>query len=120
MFVLKHSFVFEHQGANMHHKLIFSPHLNINPSDFVSDWNAGETSQNIATAKIEKQTATRFSPMADMAMAQVILPIAVGITTNILYDMIKSIVQKQKPGMSIKITPHEGGNIIQIAPDTEN
>jgi hypothetical protein len=98
----------------MTHKLIFSPHLNINPSDFVSDWNADQTSQNIATAQIENESMRSFSPVADMAVAQIILPIAVGITTNILYDLIKSVIQKQKPGMSIKITPHDGGQIIQI------
>lgn len=105
---------------NMTHKLIFSPDLNIDPSDFVSDWNTGETTRDKAIAKIENESMRSFSPMADIAVAQVILPIAVGIATNVLYDLIKSIIQKQQPGMSIKIMPHADGNIIQIAPGAEN
>jgi len=104
----------------MIYKLILSPDLNINPSGFISDWNAGVTSRDMAIARIENEHMRSFSPLSDMAVAQIILPIAIGITTNILYDLIKSIIQKQKPGMTIKITSHDGGQIIQISPDTKD
>jgi len=102
----------------MTHKLIFSPDLNINPSDFINDWNATKNSRNIAIASIEKKTMRSFSPLAEMAVSQIILPITVGVATNFFYDLIKSIIQKQKPGMSIKITPHDDGQVIQISQDS--
>ena len=101
----------------MNYKLVFSPELEINPSEFVSEWNEWVTSRNIANAEIatENETMRGFGPVGDIAITQVIIPISVSIAANFIYDAIKKILNKQKPGIQIQVKPHNG-EILLVTP----
>ncbi|MEK8021964.1 MAG: hypothetical protein VSS75_034240 [Candidatus Parabeggiatoa sp.] len=77
-------------------KIIFSPDLEINAENFVSRWNDMPNCHEVAKAQLETSAAVDYDPL--LASAAVFLSgIAVGMTTNALYDMIKQIVLNQAP-----------------------
>jgi len=73
-------------------KIIFSPDLEINAADFVSAWNETPNCCEVAKAQLETSAAVDYDPLLASAAAVFISGVAVGMTTNALYDMIKQIV----------------------------
>ncbi|MDM8564321.1 hypothetical protein QUF74_01560 [Candidatus Halobeggiatoa sp. HSG11] len=77
------------------YKITLSPDLEINSADFVTAWN--DTCQEVAKARLETSTAVDYDPLLAGVAAVFISGIAVGMTTNALYDVVKQVVLKQAP-----------------------
>ncbi len=75
------------------YKITLSPDLEINAADFVTAWN--DSCQEVAKAQLETSTAVDYDPLLAGVAAVFLSGIAVGMTTNALYDMVKQVVLKQ-------------------------
>jgi hypothetical protein len=76
------------------YKITFSPELEINTEDFVSAWNDTPNCREVAEAQLETSAVVDYDPLLASTMV-FISGIAIGMTTNALYDMLKQIVLKQ-------------------------
>ena len=88
----------------MEYQLVFAPGLEIAPADFVVTWNEEVSTQEVAQAQLVSSMAKSFNtPLLDAAWL-VVSTVGLGLGTNVLYELIKGIVFKQKTQKRIKIT----------------
>ena len=79
----------------MNYQVVFAPNLEIDAASFASTWNAEPRCQAVGTAQAAAGTAESYDPLLAEVIGQVVIPIAIGIATNALYDLIKDILLKQ-------------------------
>lgn len=79
------------------YKITLSPDLEINTTDFVTAWNDTANCREVAKAQLENSAAVNYDPLVAGAAAVFLSGIAVGMTTNALYDVVKQIVLNQAP-----------------------
>ncbi|RKZ51460.1 MAG: hypothetical protein DRR16_25325 [Candidatus Parabeggiatoa sp. nov. 3] len=72
------------------YQIRFDPRLEINPADFVAAWNDSADYKTVAEAQTDS-AAVDFDSSAAKALT-LLCGIAIGVTTNTVYDLIKSIV----------------------------
>lgn len=78
------------------YKITLSPDLEINAADFVTAWNDVPNCHKVAKAQLETSTAVDYDPLF-VGAAVFISGIAVGMTTNAFYDVVKQVVLNQAP-----------------------
>ncbi len=73
------------------YQIRFFPQLAINPNDFVVAWNSIANCRDVAKIHVNKVAAMDFDSSTAKALT---LPrtIAIGVTTNTIYDLIKNTV----------------------------
>jgi hypothetical protein len=77
------------------YKITLSPDLEINAADFVTAWNDTPNCSEVAEAQLETSAAVDYGSRLTGAAAVFLSGIAVGMTTNALYDMVKQVVLNQ-------------------------
>ena len=88
----------------MEYQLVFAPGLEIAPADFVAAWNEEVSTQEAAQAQLVSGTTKSYNePLVD-AVWLVVSTVGLGLGTNALYDLIKSVLVKQKKHKHTKIT----------------
>jgi hypothetical protein len=89
----------------LEYQLVFAPGLEISPADFVTAWNEEVSTQEVAQAQLVPNTAKPFSgPVVDTTIL-VVTTVGLGLSSNALYDLIKTIVTKKKQHKHPKVTP---------------
>ena len=90
--IVKSSFLSDIIGNPMtEFKIAFSPDLQINTSDFVTAWNDAFNCREVAEAKLDEMAVTDYD--ASTAKVLALLGVfAIGVTTNAIYDLIKTTV----------------------------
>ena len=73
------------------YQIRFDPRLEINPADFVAAWNNSPDCKTVAEAQTDTSAAVDFDSAAVKALT-LLGGIAIGVTTNTVYDLIKSTV----------------------------
>jgi len=73
------------------YQIRFDPRLEINPADFVAAWNNSPDCKTVAEAQTDSSAAVDFDSSALKALT-LLGGIAIGVTTNTVYDLIKSTV----------------------------
>jgi len=73
------------------YQIRFDPRLEINPADFVAAWNDSSDCKAITEAQVDSSTAVDFDSSAAKVLT-LLGGIAIGVTTNTVYDLIKSTV----------------------------
>ena len=73
------------------YKIAFSPDLQINTSDFVTAWNNASNCREMAEAQLDKMVATDYDSSTAKVLA-LLGVFAIGVTTNAIYDLIKTTV----------------------------
>jgi len=73
------------------YQIRFDPRLEINPADFVAAWNDSPDCKTVAKAHMDSSAAVDFDTSAAKALT-LLGGIAIGVTTNTVYDLIKSTV----------------------------
>ena len=80
----------------MEYQLVFARDLNVTPADFVAAWNEEVSTQEVAEAQLIPSPTKSFNaPVVDIVLLvvnSVVLPIG----TSALYELIKSVVIKEK------------------------
>jgi hypothetical protein len=92
------------KGVVMEYQLVFAPGLEIVLTDFVATWNEEESTQEVAQAQLVSSTTRSFGEPMLGAVWLVVSTVGLGLGTNVLYDLIKSAVMKQKTSKRTKIT----------------
>jgi hypothetical protein len=87
----------------MEYQLIFSPRLDIAPGDFVTLWNEEVASQDAAQARLAPGEAKSYNILGDLVLL-VLTNVGLGLGTNALYDLIKTVFAKKDHKKHIKIT----------------
>jgi hypothetical protein len=91
----------------MEYQLVFASGLEITPADFVTAWNEQVNTQQVAHAQLVSSATKSFSgPLSDIVLL-VVNSVGLGLGTNMLYDLIKGVVIKQKKHKHTKITKLE-------------
>ncbi len=89
----------------MEYKIALPPDLGLNPNDFVSAWNESPECASVAVAELTSKRYRSFDPAALDALT-LMVGLASGIASNVLYDLIKSILVKQRVLKETEIIEH--------------
>jgi hypothetical protein len=74
------------------YQIRFDPRLEINPTNFIRDWNTTQDCRDVAEAQVDSSAASY-----DIGSAFVLLSgIAIGVATNTIYDLLKQAVVNNK------------------------
>jgi hypothetical protein len=87
----------------MEYQLAFSPQVELAAGEFVVAWNEEATSHVVAHASLTPGGAQSYNPLIDL-VSLVLTNVGLGLGTNALYDLIKSVFAKKEPKKQIKIT----------------
>ena len=92
----------------MNIEIALAPDLEIDPQQFVRQWNADAECTDISTAECEQRAGT-FDPVSVGAVA-VLAGIAAGITVNVVSKLVEKAIDrlcdKQAAGRQIRIATH--------------
>jgi hypothetical protein len=78
------------------YQMTLSPDLEIDAAEFVTAWNDTPNCREVAEAQLETSAAVDYDPLF-AGVAVFLSGIAVGLTTNALYDLVKKVVLNQAP-----------------------
>jgi hypothetical protein len=79
----------------MKYQVVFAPNLEVNAGNFAANWNAEPRCREVGAAQAAIGTAKSYDPLLAEVISQVVIPVAIGIASNALYDLIKDILLKQ-------------------------
>ena len=79
----------------MDYQIALSPDLGLHPEAFAAAWNATAECRAVSEARVATSTAAQFDPSLTNALMVVLGNVAVGLATNILYDLIKDALAKR-------------------------
>lgn len=80
----------------MEYQLVFARSLDIAPEDFVAAWNEEASTQEVAQAQLVPSATKSFNvPPLDIVLL-VVNAVVLPLGTNALYELIKSVVIKEK------------------------
>jgi len=75
--------------------LALDPGLGVSPADVAAGWVADEQASAFGPAVVETARGQAFPPGA---LELVVLPVAVNLASNVLYDLLRRIVARSRPG----------------------
>lgn len=87
----------------MEYQLVFSPHLELTPADFVTLWNTEVSTQALAQASLTPGETRSYDPLVDL-VSLVLTNVGLGLGTSALYDLLKKVCEKKEPKKHIHIT----------------
>ena len=76
-------------------QLALDPTLAVAPGEFAAAWNADPNCRRIAAAELQPGQPGAYDPFAVSILTLVVVPLAVGVATNALYDLIKDLLVQQ-------------------------
>lgn len=79
----------------MNYQVVFDPNLKVSAGSFATDWNAEPRCQAVAVAQANTEVAKGFDPLLAEVINLVVIPLAMGLASNALYDLIKDILLKE-------------------------
>jgi hypothetical protein len=74
--------------------LALDPGLGVSPADMAAGWGADEQASAFGPAVVETARGQAFLPGA---LELVVLPVAVNLASNLLYDLVRRIVARSRP-----------------------
>lgn len=86
---------------NSTYQLIFAPELGIDPTEFVTTWNAEHRELAEAQTMATQRTDFAVEPTA-MTASAVFISFALGIGVHAVYDLVKHATIKTQPTMTTK------------------
>ena len=76
-------------------QLALDPSLAVAPDQFAATWNEDPACRRVAAAQAQPGPVGTFDPLAVSMLTLLVVPLAVGLATNALYDLIKDVLVKQ-------------------------
>jgi hypothetical protein len=80
------------QGERMPHHIVLDPSLGLTAGQFAMAWNDEPESRKVATAEVAADPAQAYDPTLAEMVNLIVVPLALGVAGNALYDLIKHIV----------------------------
>jgi hypothetical protein len=74
------------------HPIVIDPSLDLSARDFAAAWNAESECRKVAAAEAAAGPAQSYDPAWAEVVNLILLPLALGVAGNALYDLIKRAV----------------------------
>jgi hypothetical protein len=89
----------------MDYSIYLAPELGIRPQDLATAWNETPECRASALARPEADASAQYTdPALAWAVTMVVLPLALGVGSNVLYDLIKKALAHQGVQKRVEIT----------------
>lgn len=95
--------------------LALDARLGLSPADFVALWNADPAAREVGTAALEQAVPKGFDAGLAAIALQVAGSVALGVISNVIYDLLKQAVARAHARDAAPITPPELIDVQEIA-----
>ena len=96
--------------------LALDARLGLSPADFVALWNADPAAREVGTAALEQAVPKGFDVGLAAIALQVVGNIALGVISNVIYDLLKQAVARARErDAAAAVTPPELIDVQEIA-----
>lgn len=84
----------------MIHKIVFDENVEIDHGEIISQWNTTLDISRLGTLRYDSVSFDKHSDSITNEVALVLVSVATGVTANVLYDCLKSLLSRIKGGIS--------------------